>query len=130
MKAYRLSLALAAAGAIALTWAWPDTLVAQVKAPSAEKLVAAPPKPARCYRPPGLRPTATPLSKLPPPGLCLGVISGKSCIACPGHPGSQVIQVITGKAVSCYRACMKGFVWNAKSRLCCPGTPPPPPVIK
>ena len=135
MKAHGLSLALAAAGVVALTLAWPDTPAAQTKAPTkapgtVKMAPVASPKPQRCYRPSQMAAKTTPMAKLPPPGLCLGVISGKNCIACPGHPGSQVIQVVVGKTVSCLRACGKGFVWNAKSRQCCPGTPPPPPVIK
>jgi hypothetical protein len=134
MRAYQLCLALAATGLIALTLAWPDTPTAQQTAPAIKSatppLVVAPPKAIRCYNPPQTPAKTTPLSKLPPPGLCLGVISGTNCTVCPGHPSGQVIQIVAGKAVTCYKGCSKGYVWNAYRRLCCPGTPSAPPLIK
>jgi len=121
MKVYNLALALAAAGIVAVTFMWPDT-------PSAEITIQKKGKPALCYKPAKVAAKTTPMAKLPPPGICAGVISGKNCIVCPGYPGSGVIQVVKGKSVSCYQACKAGTVWNGSA--CCPGTPGAPPVVK
>src|SRR5262245_12073543 len=104
MKANRLFLALAAAGAIALGLAWPDTPAAQVKIPGTDNAAPKPPKVApkykaavpkapkvgpkykaavpkapqlSCYNSPLLpyNVQKTLMSQLPPPGICLGHVS-------------------------------------------------------
>ena len=106
MKAYMRSLALAAAGIVALTLAWPATSGAQ---------------PSGCYKACQIAAKSVPV---PPYFVCLGIRKGTNCTVCPGHLGGQVIQVLAGNSVSCFKACAKGFAWNPGSRLCCPGTAP------
>jgi hypothetical protein len=97
-----LSVALVAAGMVALTLAWPGTSWAQ---------------PSRCYKA-----CQIPAKSMVVPKYfaCLGLRKGSECSVCPGQPGGQAIQLLTGKSVSCFKACANGFAWNPESRQCCP----------
>ena len=52
--------------------------------------------------------------------VCLGVRDGKTCTVCPTQQTGQAFQIVTGKSLSCFKGCAKGYVWNAASQQCCP----------
>jgi hypothetical protein len=159
MNTCRFALAVASVGAVALGLAWSDTLGAQVKARGIEKVEPKAPKVGGtgkavptapkvggtdkaspkapklgCYQSPPSpkKPQRILMSKLPPPGICVGFIAHHAtfdeCLICAGYP-DKVIQRV-GKNLYCFEACKKGYVPLPAGSLCCPGAPPPPPVIK
>ena len=91
-------------------------------------VTTAPVDAAKCYAPKSIPITKTPLSKLPHPQACFDgkvmKIGGIDyCVSC----GLKGIEVAPGK---CVAACKSGYVWNEGTKRCCPGSAPPPPVIK
>jgi hypothetical protein len=94
----------------------------------APAFAAQPPRPTvTCYAPPHHAPIKTPMSALPPPGLCLGsqVKQGgvTYCVNC-GTSGSLVHEALGLACVSC----KAGYAWAAKAGQCCrqgPGQAPP-----
>jgi hypothetical protein len=106
----RFSLILVAAGVGALILMWPGNARAQASA---------------CYN--ACRIPATSVSA-PRYVACLGIRIGNNCTVCPGQLTGQSLQIIADKAVSCLKACAKGYVWNAASRQCCPGQTPNSPA--
>src|SRR5947207_10670400 len=102
MKPTMLSVVLPAAAMVALILTWPGTSWAQ---------------PSRCYK--GCQIPAK-SAVVPKYFACLGVRKGSECSVCPGRPGGQAIQLLTGKTLSCFKACANGFAWNPESRQCCP----------
>src|SRR4026208_2422411 len=51
---------------------------------------------------------------------CLGVRDGAGCSVCPGQQSGQSLPVLANKQLSCFKACTKGFAWNAEAQQCCP----------
>ena len=106
MKPTMLSVVLPAAAMVALILTWPGTSWAQ---------------PSRCYK--GCQIPAK-SAVVPKYFACLGVRKGSECSVCPGRPGGQAIQLLTGKTRSTVagdwealddgRLCFAG-VWTAKS---------------
>src|SRR6516165_5280328 len=102
MAPARHSLALIALGALVLCLLWASSCAAQ---------------PSGCYQGCQLPTTSMAVSRYV---VCLGVRNGGTCTVCPSQQTGQAFQIATGKSLSCFKGCAKGYVWNAASQQCCP----------
>ena len=102
MTPARQLLALIALGTLALGLVWSGSSAAQ---------------PSGCYQGCQLPTTSMAVSRYV---VCLGVRNGGTCTVCPSQQTGQAFQIATGKSLSCFKGCAKGYVWNAASQQCCP----------
>jgi hypothetical protein len=81
-------------------------------------------KAANCYTPPVRRGVKTPMSALPPPGICVGTQVKQGGVVYCYNCGTSSTPV-SGGCVSCNA----GYTWNAATKSCCKGAGPalPPP---
>src|SRR5262249_5000683 len=107
MKPFSNSHALA--GTVALTLAWTGSSSAQ---------------PA-CYQACSIPATSISVSRYV---TCLGVRNGSNCMVCEGQLTGQSFQIVQDKSISCFKACAKGYAWNAATQQCCPSLIPAAPV--
>src|SRR5215470_12803918 len=83
-------------------------------------------QPSGCYQGCQLPTTSMTVSRYV---VCLGVRNGSTCTVCPSQQAGQAFQIATGKSLSCFKGCAKGYAWNAASQQCCPApTGASPPV--
>src|SRR5215831_16234358 len=111
MTPARHSLALIALATFAVGLAWAGPSSAQ---------------PSGCYQGCQLPTTSMAVSRYV---VCLGVRDGGTCTVCPSEQAGQAFQIASGKSLSCFKGCAKGYEWNSASQQCCPSpTGASPPV--
>src|SRR5262245_12005751 len=74
-------------------------------------------QPSGCYQGCQLPTTSMAVSRYV---VCLGVRDGGTCTVCPSEQAGQAFQIASGKSLSCFKGCAKGYEWNAASQQCCP----------
>src|SRR5215468_5637378 len=102
MTPARHSLALIALATFAVGLAWAGPSSAQ---------------PSGCYQGCQLPTTSMAVSRYV---VCLGVRDGGTCTVCPSEQAGQAFQIASGKSLSCFKGCAKGYEWNSASQQCCP----------
>ena len=49
-------------------------------------------------------------------------------MVCEGQLTGQSLQIVQDKNISCFKACAKGYAWNAATQQCCPAPTPSAPL--
>src|SRR5262245_32818942 len=80
-------------------------------------------QPSGCYQGCQLPTTSMAVSRYV---VCLGVRDGGTCTVCPSEQAGQAFQIASGKSLSCFKGCAKGYEWNSASQQCCPASTRPP----